>query len=120
MDAADLADLFEPCGKVAVRRLFGGHGVYAGPVMVALESRGVVYLRVDALSRAAFAAEQSEPFVYERSGRKPMSLPYWRLPEAAFEDPDEMRRWFAMARDAAMRAASARRPSSRRRGDIDE
>jgi DNA transformation protein len=117
MDRAALEDLFQPAGAITVRRMFGGHGVYAGPVMVAIEARGAVYMRVDPLTRGEFAAEGSEPFVYE-AGKKKVEMPYWRLPEAAFEDPDVLKRWFTLARGAAMRVASSRRPASfRRPGD---
>lgn len=114
MDAAAIGDLFEPVGPVTIRRMFGGHGVYAGPVMVAIEADGSVYMRIDAHTRGEFAAAGSEPFVYQGQ-KKPVEMPYWRLPAAAFEDPDEMRRWFRLAREAALRVASIRRQGSFRR-----
>jgi TfoX N-terminal domain len=50
MDAEGLKALFEPLGAVAVKRMFGGHGVYADGLCFAIQSRGEVYLKTDALS----------------------------------------------------------------------
>ena len=55
MDADGLKALFEPFGPVTVKRMFGGHGVYAEGLCFAIEHGGGVFLKVDAESQAAFA-----------------------------------------------------------------
>jgi DNA transformation protein len=120
MDAGAIADIFADFGKVRVRRVFGGHGVYADEVVFALELRGEIFLKVDAQSEAAFAAVGSTPFTYvRRSNGKSTTLPYWRMPETAFDDPDELRRWCDLALEAARRAAlgkaKIRRPRAARK-----
>jgi TfoX N-terminal domain len=46
--------LFEPFGSITVKRVFGGAGVYADGLCFAVESKGEVFLKTDALSRADF------------------------------------------------------------------
>ena len=58
MRPAELEDLFAPIGHVSVRRMFGGHGVYADGVIFALETGGVVYLKTDAETRARISKRQ--------------------------------------------------------------
>ena len=54
MDADGLKELFKPFGAVTVRRMFGGHGVYAEGLCFAVESGGEVFLKVDAQSATGF------------------------------------------------------------------
>jgi DNA transformation protein len=107
MDPASVAALFAPFGPVRTRRMFGGVGVYSGPMMIALEAYGSLWFKVDAQTRNVFEAAGSRPFVYEAEGRKPVVTSYWLAPEEALEDPDVMRRWARLAEDAARRAAAA-------------
>jgi DNA transformation protein len=112
MDARAIADIFADFGRVRLKRMFGGHGIYADDLFFALEIGGEIFLKVDAATEAVFKAAGSEPFTYDRAG-KPASMAYWRLPEPAFDDPDELRRWCELALDAARRA-SARKHLTRK------
>ncbi len=115
MDAGAIADIFAEFGPVRVRRVFGGHGIYADDMVFALELRGEIFLKADAESEAAFASAGSSPFTYlRRSNGKSTTLPYWRMPETAFDDPDDLKRWCNLALDAARRAAR-RKPSEKLR-----
>jgi DNA transformation protein len=112
-DAESLKALFEPFGPVAVKRMFGGAGIYADELCFAIESRGEVYIKVDARTQSLFEAAGSQPFAYERGG-KPKSMAYWRLAAEAYDDPEALRRWAALGLDAARRAAAAKRPRAKR------
>jgi DNA transformation protein len=115
VDADRLKQLFEPFGEVTVKRMFGGHGVYAKGVCFAIEHGGEVFLKVDSLSQPTFAEAQSSPFIYAARG-KPMPTSYWRLPELAHEEADELRRWASLGLEAARRAAEAKaKPKARAR-----
>jgi DNA transformation protein len=122
MDSDGLKALFEPFAAVAVRRMFGRAGVYAGGLCFAIESGGEVFLKVDSLSQPTFAEAGSSPFVYVARG-KPMPTSYWRLPATAHEEANELRRWASLGLEAARRAAEAkgkpkaspRRATSRRK-----
>jgi DNA transformation protein len=115
MDAEGLRDLFRDLGAVRVRRMFGGHGVYGGDVMFALEADGEVYLKADEETRPAFERAGSRPFLYVKNGR-PMEMSYWLMPEAGLDDPDEASRWGRLALEAAQRAALRKARSTRRAG----
>ena len=39
-------------------------------------------------------------------------MPYWRMPDEAFDDPDEAARWIAVADEAARRVALAEKHRS--------
>jgi DNA transformation protein len=112
MDSEAIEDLFAPAAHVSVRRMFGGKGIFVEGIMVGLEADGVLYLKADEATAAAFDAEGCGPFAYGEGGRRVITS-YRRMPESAFEDPDELRRWYAMARDAAFRKAREKKPRRR-------
>jgi DNA transformation protein len=112
MDADALKDLFEPFGAVNVRRMFSGYGVYADGLCFALNLRGDVFLKADGENEARFAAAGSEPFVYQGRRGKVVVMSYWRLLPSAYDDPDELKAWCALAFDAARRAAAAKASKS--------
>jgi DNA transformation protein len=109
MDAQGLKTLFEPFALVSVKRMFGGHGVYAGGLCFAIESDGEVFLKADAESQPDFAAAGSSPFIYNARG-KAMPTSFWRLPPAAYEDAAELSRWAVLGLEAARRAAAKAKP----------
>ncbi|HTR12488.1 MAG TPA: TfoX/Sxy family protein [Roseiarcus sp.] len=107
MNADDLKELFAPLGAVAVKRMFGGHGVYADGLCFAIEIGGEAFLKTDEETRATFQAAGSSPFLYNARG-KLMTTSFWRLPLSAYDEPDELRRWAALGLEAARRAAAAK------------
>lgn len=107
MDAEGLKELFEPFGPVTVRRMFSGHGVYADGLFFALEIGGDVFLKADAQSVAVFEAAGSTPFSYQ-GHKKQVTTNLWRLVASAYDDPDELKRWSALALDAARRKGEAK------------
>ncbi len=108
MDGEAIRELFEPAGRVTLRRMFGGHGVYADGVMFALEAYGAIWMKADALTAPAFDARGLKPFTYAKNG-KPYEMSYRELPASAFDDPDELREWVRLAREAAFRGATGKK-----------
>ena len=112
MDAGFIRDLFAPFGPVTVRRMFSGAGIFADGLMFGLVVRDVIYLKVDDANRADFEREASAPFTYTRgkkSGRpSEHALPYWRLPERLYDEPDELAVWARQSLDAARRKEAAK------------
>ena len=108
MDRDRVAELFASFGRVDVRRMFGGVGIYADGLMFALGHDEDVYLKADELTRAEFEAEGQEPFTYEtRTGRHALTS-YWRMPDRLHDEPDELARWAGAALAAARRAQAGR------------
>ncbi len=103
-DPESIRELFSIYGPVSVRRMFGGHGVFADGMMFALESDGELYLKADDLTIPKLAAENSEPFVYKAKGRE-IALSYWKLPERLYDEPDDFASFAREAFGAAQRAA---------------
>ena len=110
---AFVSELFAGLGRVEIKRMFGGAGVYAEGLMFGLLAEETIHIKAnDDAMKAALRAEGSGPFVWSpqsgpRKGER-IDLGYWRLPEAALDDPDEAARWGAMALALAKAKAAAK------------
>ncbi|MBS7540259.1 TfoX/Sxy family protein [Ancylobacter lacus] len=111
MERADIEEIFSAFGPVALRRMFGGLGIYADGVMFALVVDGELYLKADAALAQALEAAGSTPFAYDRQGRR-VVLGYWSMPSAALEDADTAAE---LARRALAVAQARRLPAGGRR-----
>jgi len=114
LDPDYIQDLFAPLGPVGVRAMFGGQGIYHDGLMIALVAYGIVYLKTDTETVPDFEAAGSEPFTYVAKDRSPIVMSYWRLPEAAIDDPEVFRGWADKAVAAAMRANAKKKPKKKR------
>ncbi|MGE0701496.1 MAG: TfoX/Sxy family protein [Hyphomicrobiaceae bacterium] len=110
-----LAEHLAPLGPVAIKRMFGGAGLFLDGLMLGLIDDGVLYLKADDTSRSTFEAEGMAPFSYMRKGERATLTSYWRAPERLLDEPDELLAWAREAWAAARRAQSARPPKRRRR-----
>ena len=98
-----LAELFEPVGGVSFRKMFGGIGIFREGIMFALVADDALYLKADETTTADFKAEGCGPFVYDGKD-KPHVMPYWRLPERLYDEPEEFRDWALAAFGVAERS----------------
>ncbi|MDE2364440.1 MAG: TfoX/Sxy family protein [Hyphomicrobiales bacterium] len=108
MDAADIEDFFAPFARVRVKRMFSGHGVYVDDACIALCGiLGAIWIKTDdEAERAALKAAGSEPFNYVApDGRTRVMNAFWKLPDAALDDEDALKRWCRPALEAARRTA---------------
>lgn len=108
--ADELHDVFERFGRISLRRMFGGHGVFHDGRMFGLVTRERLYLKADALSVPFFDARQLAPFEYLRLG-KMARLSCYEAPPELFEDREEAAVWARRAWEAALRAGSHKRKS---------
>lgn len=108
-----VTELFAGLGQVRIKRMFGGAGGYVDDVMfLLLVNEDTIYLKVDAALKEELRAEGSGPFVWEpangpRAGEK-VEMGYWRLPEAAMDDPEAACVWGRKALAVAKAAAKAK------------
>jgi len=113
MDSDLIRDLFAAFGPVTVKPLFGGAGLYADGLIFGLVFDGAIFLKVDAASIPHFEREGSQPFTYTRGKTgvpsRRRSLPYWRLPERLYDDPDALADWARRAFAVAERKKFAPR-----------
>ena len=98
-----LEELFEPVGGVSLRRMFGGIGVFKDGVMFGLVDDDMLFLKADEVTAARYEAEGQGRWVYEGMGKQ-VAMPYWRLPERLYDEPDEFREWAVIAFAVAERA----------------
>ncbi|MDQ0453781.1 TfoX/Sxy family protein [Rhizobium paknamense] len=105
MDNEEIQEIFAALGPVSIRRMFGGKGIYCDRVILALYLFDEIMLKADAESAPEFSAHGARQWVYQRPGGKPVAMPYWSVPDAAFDDPDEMAKWVRLAYEAGRRAA---------------
>jgi DNA transformation protein len=105
-------ELFAGLGQVQIKRMFGGAGVYADGLMFALLADETIYIKTDDTLKAALTEEGSGPFVWTpnkgpRAGES-VEMSYWRLPEAALDDPELASRWAEKALAVARSKATAK------------
>ena len=94
-------DLFQSFGPIAVKRMFGGEGIFAGSVMIGLVMDEQIYLRTDEASRPAYLKEKSRPFTF-RKGGKTVTTAYYSLPDRLLDDPEELGEWAKVAHRIAL------------------
>ena len=121
-DTDYLHDLLQPLGRIRLRRLFGGYGIYADELCFALLIGGQLYFKTDALTRPHFETAGLEEWIYEKNDKR-LHMNYFRPPEAVFDEEDVLLLWGQLALAAARRArppvkkpagvkAAARKPAS--------
>ncbi|MGH6982230.1 MAG: TfoX/Sxy family protein, partial [Stellaceae bacterium] len=100
-----ICDQLATWARVTARPLFGGWGIYDGAVMFGLISRDAIYFRVDETNRPNYEiAGGAKPFTYEMPNGKTMETSYCEVPAEILDDTEELARWAAQARTAAIRA----------------
>lgn len=105
--ADSLHEVFTALGRVQIRRMFGGQGVFHDGLMCALVMKGTLYLKCDAETTAHFDALNLPTFCYDKQGRS-TALPYRQAPESVFEDREAAALWARLAFEAALRRANAK------------
>ncbi|MEC9345602.1 MAG: TfoX/Sxy family protein [Pseudomonadota bacterium] len=111
---AFVAELLEPVGRVEIRRMFGGLGIFRDGLMFGLVADETLFLKADDLTRAEFEALGSKPFTYGRKDGRRASLNYMELPETLYDEPDAVIAWARKAIDAAHRKEAAKRKPRRK------
>jgi DNA transformation protein and related proteins len=116
VDGEYIRDLFAGFGPVAVRRMFGGAGIYADGLMFALVVDGVIYLKADDVTTPMFQQEGMGPFTYTAKGGTRALMSYWRMPDRLYDDADELAQWAVAALAAARRKAATSKTAGRKTG----
>ncbi|MDJ0638837.1 MAG: TfoX/Sxy family protein [Paracoccaceae bacterium] len=95
-------DLFAPLGPITTRKMFGGLGIYAdGVIFAILMSDDVLKLKGVGAMAETFEAEGWERWTYSREGSdKVTAMPYWTVPDALLDNPEEASAWARRALDA--------------------
>ncbi|MGX5668155.1 TfoX/Sxy family protein [Rhizobium daejeonense] len=104
MDNVEIEEMFQAVGPVSIRRMFGGKGIYRDGVIFALDLFDEIMLKADNDSAPRFEEAGARQWVYQREGKSPVAMPYWSIPDDAYDDPDEMAKWVRLAFEAGLRA----------------
>ncbi|MEM1035336.1 MAG: TfoX/Sxy family protein [Pseudomonadota bacterium] len=108
-------DLFGRLGRIRIRKMFGGAGVYAGEDMFALLDGDRIYIKADDDLRADLEEQGAKPFEWTNPNTgKTIQMSYVSLPDTAMDDPDEANEWGEKALRAAIAARRAKVKSPRR------
>ncbi len=105
-------DVFAPFGKITVRRMFGGAGVYCDGLMFAIIGDDDLWLKVDDVTRATFEAAGLAAFTYDMKDGRSARMSYYGAPEEIFDDHGALEEWTRLALEAARRAAAAKSAKS--------
>jgi len=79
---------------VAARRMFDGHGLYAGETFFGIVCRGQLYFKTDDQTRTKYIAAGMEPF---RPNRKQTIKTYFQVPADVLDDREKVAQWAAEA-----------------------
>ena len=75
MDNDDIQDLFQSVGRVAVKRMFGGKGIYADGMIIAVYLRDTLMLKGDKEAAPLYEAAGSRQWTYTHSkSNKPVAM----------------------------------------------
>ena len=96
-------ELLAPVGTVRVKRMFGGWGLYADEVFIAVIGGDRLFLKTSADTRPAFEAAGCEPFVYDSKAGS-VAMGYWSAPADAMDSAALMTPWAQRALQAALAA----------------
>ena len=99
----------DACGPIAVKRMFGGLGIYSGDIFFAIVMNDVLYLKVGEANRKDFERAGCRPLRPYGDHRKSMN--YSDVPVSVLEDAGELCRW---ARASIAVASAPKKASSRR------
>ena len=102
LSAADMAfvrDLFEDLPELTTRRMFGAMGIYvAGTIFAVQLGDGRLLLKAGSPDFAERMSDLGgEEWIYTRKNGTQSAMPYWSMPEAFLDDPEQA---CALARDA--------------------
>lgn len=114
---AHLKEQLTDIGPVAVRRMFGGAGIFYDGMMFALVANDTMYFKADAENDQRFEDLGLSHFSYEAKGQR-RELSYRRAPEEVLDEKDAMTDWARPAIAAALRANAskpAKKPKPRNR-----
>ena len=91
---AFVQDLFAGLGPVSIRKMFGGLGIYSeGTIFAILMSDGRLLLKGAGGMCDAYDAAGWQRWSYARDDGRVSAMPYWHVPDALLDDPDDACGW---------------------------
>ena len=95
-------DLFAEFGRIELRRMFGGEGIYARGHILGIVMADRIYFKTDDTTRGIYVREDCKPFAYQAQGKKRESNSYYAIPERLYDDPEELAVWAQRAHGVSL------------------
>lgn len=102
-------DLFAPFGRIVVRRMFGGEGLFRDGLMFGLVHEERLYFKTSEESRRAFIAEGAGPLFYKFKNAQGVLTSYYELPDRLYDDPEVLAEWARTAFAVAGQSPTAKK-----------
>jgi DNA transformation protein len=99
-----VADQLAGLRGVVFRRMFGGYGIYRGPVFFGILYKGRLYFKTTESTRPRYAAAGMKPF---KPTAKQTLKTYYEVPADVIEDAEALVEW---AQEASAGPVGKRRP----------
>ncbi len=120
-DFADYCcELLSGVGTPVPKRMFGGWGISVDGVTIAViadlgklgGSNQKLYLKVDDVTKAQFAAAGGKRFEMVSKDGKPLGMNYFTTPDETMESPEAMLLWARLALNVALDAKAKTKPKA--------
>jgi DNA transformation protein len=108
-DLSRFDDLFAPFGRILVRPMFGGEGLFRDGIMFGLVWDERIFLKASETTRIAFVAEGCEAFTYKTKKGEGTLTSYYALPDHLYDDPDDLAEWARTAFGVALQSPTGRK-----------
>jgi len=107
MDDTCISDFFVSVGKVSIKPVFGGKGIYLHGKIIAFQRKDELLVKGDKKVAAKIEEAGGTRMFYRsrRGHRQKVYLPYWSVPDSAYHDAEEMARWVKIGVEASKRSA---------------
>lgn len=105
-------DQLRELDRVALKRMFSGHGLYAEGVFFGIVNRGTLFFKVGEATRAAYVDAGSGPF---KPTKKVTLRTYYEVPADVLENREQLTIWARQAVHVARAATRVKRKSVKRR-----
>ncbi len=95
-----IKDQLRDTGKITIKKMFGGAGIYVDSIITGLVADDVLYLKVSDSNMKDYESAGMKPFrPYED---KPHAMSYWEVPPDVMENENELKIWVEKAREASL------------------
>ena len=111
----DTVELFSMLGPIRVRKMMGGLAIYAHDVTFAMyDPEQGYFLKSDALTHREYEAEGMRKFEFETKDGKTLTMNYYGMDDAFYDDAELRETWARKALDVALRAAALKASKKRK------
>ena len=103
-----VVDILEQFETIAVRKMFGGFGIYKNGLMFALIAENELYFKADEDTAKYFQTYGSEPFTYD-NGKKLVKMSYWKVVPEVLENHEMIKNWMDISYNVAVIAKAKKK-----------